>query len=103
MNRIENKEKINKITMKPFATCLCHIGQDWYLNKFEIEFYPNNYYPDYMEVDKWINENIEGKELNIEQAVDLIYWHLMKYEPYDVFVKSIVEDCKTHFNVIVEK
>ena len=103
MTRIENKEKINKIIMKPYATCLCHIGQDWYLNKFEIEFIPENYYPDYMEVEKWINENIEGKELNIEQAVDMIYSHLMRYEPFDITVRSVVKDCKTHFNVIVEK
>ena len=103
MNKLDNKEKIKRIIMKPQATCFCQIGKDWYLNKFEIEFRPDKYYPDYMEVEKWINENIEGKELNIEHAVNLIHTHLMFYEPFSVIVKSIVEDCKTHFNVIVEK
>ena len=57
MNKINNVESINKIIMKPQATCLCQIGQDWYLNNFTVEFYPNDYYPDYMEVEAWIKLN----------------------------------------------
>lgn len=103
MNKINNTESINKIVMKPQATCLCQIGQDWYLNNFTVEFYPNDYYPDYMEVEAWINKNIEGRELNIEHAVNLLYNFLNEYSPAALRVTSTVTDCKTHFDVVVSK
>lgn len=103
MNKIPNKENIKLIQMHPKATCFCNIGQDWYLNEFTIHFYPGAFYPDYMEVESWINKNIEGQNLNIEEAINKIYNFLKLYEPDGLEVISNVNDCKTHFNVMVKK
>ena len=50
MTKLENKQKITFITMKPVAYTKCAIGQDWYKNELEIRFVPRDCYPDYMEV-----------------------------------------------------
>lgn len=104
MNGIENTQSITEIVMKPTAITKCEIGQDWYTNRFEIYFYPLKEYPDYMIVNEWIMKNIDGKELNIEDVVDLIYRYLEEtYQPRALRVRNHVEGCKTHFDVIVEK
>ena len=101
---IDNRENISCIIMKPFAECKCGIGKDWYHIEFEILFAPRKTYPDYMNVSKFISENISGKELNIEQAVEGVgemLWN--KYEPAELCVKGIVKDVITHFPVEVIK
>jgi hypothetical protein len=101
---IKNKENISCIIMKPFAECKCGIGKDWYHIKFEITFVPKETYPDYMNISKFISENISGKEFNIEQAVQLIgdmLWN--KYNPAGLVVRGIVKDVVTHFPVEVIK
>ena len=104
MNKIKNTQEISKITMYPIAFTKCEIGGDWYKNKLEIVFVPNICYPDYIEVQDWIMENIDGTELNIEDVVNNIYLVLQEeYAPRDLHVKDTVENCRTHFNVIVEK
>lgn len=104
MNKIKNTQKINKITMKPVAYTKCAIGQDWYKNELEIVFVPALYYPDYIEVNEWIMENIDGKELNIEDVNDHIYKFLTEeYHPQSLTIKNSIVGCKTHFDVIVEK
>lgn len=101
---IENNEKIMKITMKPTAVTKCKIGQDWYQNALEIEFYPGETYPDYMQVEAWIMDNIDGEELNIEEVVDKIYNYLDEtYKPHKLTVRDFVTGNKVHFDVIVEK
>lgn len=104
MNKIKNTQGISKIIMKPVAYTKCVIGQDWYKNELEIIFVPDNYYPDYMDVNKWIMTNIDGKELNIEDVIDRIYNFLIdEYNPESLTVKNSITGCKTHFDVIVEK
>lgn len=104
MNKISNTQSIKEIVMKPTAYTKCVIGQDWYKNKLEITFIPKLYYPDYMEVNAWIMENIDGKELNIEDVVAKIYAFLMdNYSPTALQVVDNIEDCKTHFDVTVMK
>lgn len=101
---IENTQKIKKIIMKPTAITKCEIGQDWYQNCFEIVFIPNESYPDYMQVEAWIMQNIDGKELNIEDAVNNIYRYLYDvYSPKELHVIDKVVGNKVHFDVIVEK
>lgn len=101
---LSNTEKIVFITMKPTAITKCQIGQDWYKHNFEISFYPDEYYPDYMEVEAWITKNIDGQELNIEQAVDRIYRYLeSEYKPKSLTVKDYIHGNKVHFDVMVEK
>lgn len=101
---IENKEGIKKIIMKPTACTLCAIGQDWYRSNLEIEFIPDRYYPDYMEVQDWIMKEIDGHEMNIETVIDKVY-NFIKHEylPKDLRITNHVTGCKSHFDVIVIK
>lgn len=100
MNKLPNVEKVAEIVMKPFAYTMCQIGQDWFRNSFEVVFVPGDCYPDYMEVEKYVQENIEGKELNIEQAARLLYDFLHdEYNPRQLTVYNHIKDCKTHFDV----
>lgn len=101
ITRIENREEVTKIKMMPTACVKCQIGQDWYQCKFEVGFIPTKYYPDYMEVCQFVREEIDGKELNIEQAAKLLLDFLKHYEPDDVWVTNHVTGCKTHFDVDV--
>lgn len=101
MNRLLNIENVKKIVMRPVAYTKCKIGQDWFINRFEIEFYPDKYYPDYMEVNSYINKEIEGKEFNIEQAAKKLHLFLLQYDPKKVIITDHIRDCKTHFDVDV--
>lgn len=101
---IQNKEKITQIIMRPFAECLCAIGQDWYHLQFEVLFTPADCYPDYMDVAAYISAHISGKELNIEAAVDMLGTMLKTtYYPAALTVKGIVNKAVTHFPVEVIK
>lgn len=101
MKKLENKENISVIFMKPIAFVKCAIGQDWYKCAFEIEFHPDKYYPDYMEVNEFIMREIDGKELNIEEAAKIIRDYMLGYEPIKVSVTNHIKGCKTHFDVDV--
>lgn len=102
--KIENRENITRIEMYPTAICRCKIGGDLYTNKFTVKFAPDKVYPDYMDVEKWILKNIDGKDLNIEEAVNLLYEYLQdEYKPAVLTVETSVEDVKTHFPVKVLK
>lgn len=101
MTKIENKEKVSRIVMKPTAVAKCKIGQDWYKMAFEVEFIPGNCYPDYIEVNDFIMEHIDGKELNIEEAARIIYDLLSIYNPISLTVTNHISGCKTHFDVDV--
>ena len=101
MTKIENKEKVTEIVMKPTAYTKCKIGQDWYKCNFEVCFVPAVCYPDYMEVNEFIMTHIDGQELNIEEAARILYDHLMGYQPRSVKVTNHIRECKTHFDVDV--
>jgi len=103
MTKLENKQGIKEITMMPTAYTKCAIGQDWYKNEMVIHFAPGEYYPDYMDVNKWIMEEIDGKEFNIEDVVEEIYNFLLYYEPKELSIEDHIKGCKTHFDVIVKK
>ena len=102
MNGIPNKENATKIVMFPTAYTKCRIGRDWFFNRFEVIFIPKDFYPDYMKVDDFIQKNIEGKEMNIEEAAKTLYDYLKdEYKPSEVRVIDHIKDCKTHFDVDV--
>lgn len=101
MNKIKNNENVIEIVMRPKAYTKCQIGQDWFMNAFEVIFEPKGYYPDYMEVQKFIDENIEGHEMNIEVAAHTLCEYLKEYDPYNVMVKDHITNCNTHFDVDV--
>lgn len=103
MKKLGNKEAISYIIMKPTACVKCAIGQDWYKCEFTVTFYPSGYYPDYMEVEKFVMDEIDGHELNIEEAVERLYQYLKEYEPSRLVVGCNVHGCKVHFDVEVVK
>jgi len=104
MQKIANEEKVNRIHMKPYADCKCAIGQDWYHIQFDVEFLPGKWYPDYMEVSRFVADDISGQVLNIEQAVERLWSFLDNtYCPAFLRVKAVVDACITHFPVEVEK
>ena len=98
---IKNKYGIKEITMFPTAICFCPLGNDWYKNQFEVKMQVNQNIPDYCEVEKWLDENICGKSLIIEEAVKKFHDYLVEnYTPITVEIKSSVNDAK-HFPVQV--
>ena len=101
MTKLKNKEKVAEIIMKPTAICKCRIGQDWYKMAFCIVFIPDESYPDYMEVNEFVMQEIDGKELNIEEAARIIYDKLTEYKPLFLQVTNNITGCKTHFDVAV--
>lgn len=102
--KLENKQGITKIVMHPFADCLCAIGQDWYHIDFDVTFIPNKYYPDYMDVTRFVSTNISGKEMNIEDAVNCLGGMLYSnYDPTALTVRANINKATTHFPVEVEK
>ena len=102
--KILNKQNIKKIIMKPSASCFCPLGQDWYRIDFNIEFIPKNYYPDYCDVQTFILNNINKKELTIENAVDILYnYFQIEYSPENITIQANVNIVQSHFPVIVIK
>ena len=100
---IENKYGIKEIVLYPTAICYCPLGNDWYSNNFEVIMEVKDNIPDYCEVEKWLDENIRGKSLIIEDVLDKFYQYLQKnYNPIKVEVQSIVDDAK-HFPVKVKR
>lgn len=103
LTRLENKERISEIIMEPTACTKCRIGQDWFQHEFTVFFTPGKYYPDYMQVEAWIMKYIDGQELNIEEAVDLLYEFLLNYEPASLSITDDISGSKVHFDVTVRK
>ena len=101
MTQIKNRENVSQIIMKPTAIAKCKIGQDWYRMQFEVVFCPGDCYPDYMEVNQFVLEEMDGKELNIEEAADMLYKKLLDYNPVSLKVTNHITGCKTHFDVDV--
>lgn len=100
---VENTYEIKEIQIKSTAKCFCPLGKDWYTNNFTIQFAPGEHIPDYCEMDKWIDQNINGKELIIEAAVSMLHTYLKEtYKPLDVIVESHVTDAR-HSEVSVCK
>ena len=102
MTKLSNTQQIKRITMHPQAACKCVLGGDWYTINFDIEFIPNDSYPDYMEVQDFVQRHIDGESLNIEDAVAILRDMLIGFYPHGVSVTAKIVNAKTHFNVEVE-
>ena len=99
-----NEQNISKIIMKPKAICFCPLGDDWYTNEFEVEFIPNESFPDYCDIEEFLNEQVRGKALIIENAVSIFYDYLKnEYEPSALKVTAYVNDVTSHSPVVVVK
>lgn len=102
--KLENKQGINTITMKPRAVCFCPLGDDWYTNEFLISIDVADYYPDYCDIEKFLNEKVRGKSLIIEDAVEIVYDYIAEeLNPDWIEVTSCVNDVTSHSPVVVSK
>lgn len=100
---VKNTFGIRTIAIYTEAKCFCPLGKDWYTNQFRIDFVPNELIPDYCELDKFIDENINGHHMIIEEAVSLLHSYMQDaYSPAYLKVTSSVEDAK-HCRVTVIK
>lgn len=96
---------INEVTMLiKGARSFCPLGKKPYTHGFTIKFRPDQKIPDYLDVQKWVNDHFdEEKEHTIEDAVcELIQYMYFEYEPLSVIVYDYVSDA-AHFPVIVNK
>ena len=101
---IKNEQKIKQIIMRPKAICYCPLGNDWYTNNFKISFFPDKTFPDYCDIEKYLNENIRGKKLIIEDAINILYQYLqVTYQPKELQVVSEIYDAESHSPVTVIK
>lgn len=99
---VKNEYGVKRVTIYPEAICYCPLGKDWYTNKFEASMAVGEVIPDYCEVEKWLDENIRGKSLIIEDAVARFRKYLTEtYSPVALEVTSSVKDAK-HFPVRIE-
>ena len=97
------KYNIKEINMYPTAICFCPLGNDWYKNKFCVTMQPSSIIPNYCEIEEWLDDNIRGESLIIEEAISIFYSYLNEtYRPITLEIKSHVEDAK-HFPVEVIK
>lgn len=98
---IENTQKISLINADKQISLFCPLGDDYYTANIHIKFAPQNYYMDYIDLDKFLN-NMGGMKLTIEEAVDMIYKELQRYKPLQTNV-TIKAFSNTHLDVVVSK
>lgn len=101
MASFTNSQGITEISMSKLIRNFCPLGNDWYTNKLSIVIKPDETIPDYVEVDKELNE-LEGKEMIIEDVVQVVVGIFAKYNCKYIEVKSFVDDA-VHLPVTVTK
>ena len=98
---IENVQKISLIKADKQISMYCPLGNDYYTANIHIKFAPNQWYMDYIDLDTFL-DGMGGMCLTIEEAVDMIYKELQRYEPLKTNV-SIEAHSNTHLDVTVTK
>lgn len=101
MKKIENQEKIDSITFTRNVQPFCPLGDDYYTAEVQVTFMPNQFYPDYIELDKAI-QDLGGKSLTIEQLAEKVFDIMQEFEPETLLV-TITADSNRHFPVTVSK
>lgn len=100
---IENTQGITKIIYKTRTRNYCPIGKDWYTSNIQAEIKPNKTIPDYIDLDKFVAEQINQKEMIIEDVINALYSHIsIEYAPKSLTVENKVNDA-AHSEVIVSK
>ncbi len=100
---IENTQGITQIIYKTKTKNYCPIGKDWYTSNIQVQIVPDKTIPDYIDLDKFVAEQISQKEMIIENVIDALYSHIStEYAPKSLTVEIKVDDA-THSEVIVTK
>ena len=89
-----NKYGISKITLYKKVHAYCRLGGDWYTNQLTISFVPIEEIPDFVYIDKAIEERCEQKDLIIEEVIDNIYKIILEQCPSakDIHIESYIDD-----------
>lgn len=98
---IENEPKVEEIIYEDTVINFCPIGKSLYRNNLTITIHPDKVLPDYIEMHQEIRE-LEGKNLIIEEAVDLVLEIVKKYKPHGAIVTTVVDDAN-HPKVTISK
>lgn len=100
---IENTQGITRIIYKTKTKNYCPIGKDWYTSNIQVQIEPAKIIPDYIDLDEFVAERINQKELIIENVAKDLYCHIMsEYLPKSLIVTIHVDDA-SHSEVIVSK
>lgn len=100
----ENSKGISRISMRRRFRAYCPIGEKWYSADVSIIVKNPFMIPDYCEVDKYVDDSVDGSEITIEDAVANIYDFVNSIcESHSLLgVVCNVEDA-AHMPVTVEK
>ena len=100
---IENTQGITQIIYRTKTRNYCPIGKDWYTSNIQAQIEPDNIIPDYIDLDKFVAEQINQKEMIIEDVVNALYNHISaEYKPKSLTVTIHVDDA-AHSEVVVSK
>ncbi len=97
---IKNNENIRKVEMFPAIKLFCPLGEDWYTNKLHIVLGIYDDYADYMDVQKFIKEEVEGKAYTIEGTCKKLYDYFKEQGFEDIYIEAEASD-GAHFPVKV--
>ena len=93
MAKFANTYGVRKIVYKKNCRCFCPIGEAEYTNEFTVTMEPGDTIPDYCEIDKFIQECIEGESMVIEEAACTLKRKIVEYvHPNWIMVESKVQD-----------
>lgn len=85
--KVENKYKVHRLEYNASAFVFCPLGKDWGRVEIKAEIYPAAWLPDYVDVDNFIVENLEGSTHITEEVGYLVFDFLVKMlEPVDLRV-----------------
>ena len=89
-----NSYGITKITLYKKVHAFCRLGGDWYTNQLTISFTPVDEIPDYVYIDKAIEENCEQKDLIIEEVIETVYKIIKEQAPSakNIHIESYIDD-----------
>lgn len=90
----KNKFGINRITLYKKVHAYCRLGGDWYTNQLTISFNPGDMIPDYIFIDKAIEERCEKQDLLIEEVINTIYNIIKEQVPKasNIHIESYIDD-----------
>ena len=90
----KNSYGITKITLTKKIHCYCRLGNDWYTNQLLISFTPKNEIPDYVFIDKALEEKCEKQDLLIEECIDMVYNIIREQCPSaeNIHIESYIDD-----------
>lgn len=100
MTKIENTMSITEVEVYGAVQCFCPIGKEYFNGEITVTMVPNQFIPDYIELEKFIR-NLSGSSLLVEDCVCSIYEHIMdNYLPHKLKVECFT-DSAAHYPVKV--